>query len=61
LWRKHSFGSQSDRGERFAERMMTVVHTARKQGKAVLDFLVQTLTAHVAGAHAPQLLGHAAG
>jgi len=57
LWRKRSFGSQSERGERFAERMMTVVHTARKQGKSVLDFLVHAVTAHIDGATAPQLLG----
>jgi transposase len=57
MWRKRSFGSQSERGERFAERMMTVVHTARKQGKTVLDFLVRALTAHINGTMAPQLLG----
>ena len=57
MWRKRSFGSQSERGERFAERMMTVVHTARKQGKAVLDFLVHAITAHIDGTTAPQLLG----
>lgn len=33
LWRKRSFGTQSERGNRFAERLMTVAHTARKQGK----------------------------
>jgi transposase len=61
MWRKRSFGSQSDRGERFAERIMTVVHTARKQGKAVLDFLVLSVTAQLTGAAAPRLLAHAAG
>lgn len=35
LWRKRSFGSQSDRGNRFAERLMTIAHTARKQGREV--------------------------
>ena len=55
LWRRRSFGSQSERGERFAERMMTVVHTARKQGMAVLDFLVRTVTAYVEDATAPRL------
>ena len=40
LWRRRSFGSQSDRGDRFAERLMTIAHTARKQGRAVLAFLV---------------------
>lgn len=57
MWRKRSFGSQSERGERFAERMMTVVHTARKQGKTVLDFLVHAVTAHINETAAPQLLG----
>jgi len=56
LWRKRSFGSQSERGERFAERVMTAVRTARKQSKDVLDFLVRTVTAHVHGAPAPRLL-----
>jgi transposase len=31
LWRKRSFGSQSERGLRFAERMLTVVTTLRQQ------------------------------
>ena len=33
LWRKRSYGTQSDRGNVFAERLMTVAHTARKQNK----------------------------
>jgi len=56
LWRKGSFGTQSERGERFAERMMTVAHTARKQGRAVLDFLVGSVTAHLDGAPPPRLI-----
>lgn len=40
LWRRRSFGSQSERGNRFAERLMTIAHTARKQGRDVLAFLV---------------------
>ena len=55
--RKRSFGSQSERGERFAERVMTAVRTARKQGKDVLDFIVASITAHVDGTTAPRLLG----
>lgn len=56
LWRRRSFGSQSERGERFAERVMTTVRTARKQGKDVLDFLVRSLTAHMHDAPAPRLI-----
>lgn len=39
LWRKRSFGTQSERGNRFAERLMTIAHTARKQGRDILAFL----------------------
>jgi transposase len=60
LWRRRSFGSQSERGERFAERVMTVVHTARKQGIGVLDFLVGCCTASARGTTPPSLLGLAA-
>lgn len=56
MWRRRSFGSQSERGERFAERLMTVAHTARKQGKAVLDFIVQSVKAHLDGTMPPQLV-----
>jgi len=56
LWRKRSFGSQSERGERFAERVMTAVRTARKQGKDVLEFLVRSVTAHVEHTPAPRLI-----
>lgn len=56
LWRKRSFGSQSERGERFAERVMTAVRTTRKQGKDVLDFLTHSVIAHLTGAPAPRLI-----
>jgi transposase len=39
LWRKRSFGTQSARGNRFAENLMTVAHTARKQKRNVLALL----------------------
>ena len=57
LWRKRSFGTQSERGERFAERVMTVVRTARKQGKAVLDFLVGCIKGSIQKTTPPRLLG----
>lgn len=62
LWRKRSFGAQSDRGHRFAERIMTVTHTARKQKRNVLQFLYEACCAHTNGGKCPSLLhdGHAA-
>jgi transposase len=56
LWRKHSYGTKSERGERFAERIMTVVYTARKQGLDVLDFLVRTFVAYQQKTTGPTLI-----
>ncbi len=55
LWRKRSFGSQSERGNLFAERLMSVAHTARKQQCDVLDFLTSCCEAQATGTPAPSL------
>jgi transposase len=55
LWRKRSFGTQSERGNLFAERLMTVAHTCRKQNKNVLEFLTACCTAARNGTVAPSL------
>jgi len=60
LWRRKSFGSQSERGCRFAERVMTVVHTLRKQNRHVLPFLVTACEAALGRAPMPSLLPAAA-
>jgi Transposase IS66 family len=56
LWRKTSFGSASRSGSRFAERMLTVCESLRSQGRSILDFLVKTLSARLAGGQGPSLL-----
>lgn len=43
IWRKLSFGTQSDRGDRFVETMLTVIETCRKQGRSVLGFITAAL------------------
>ena len=55
LWRRRSFGAQSERGNLFAERLMTVAHTARKQNKNVFAFLTACCTAARDGKKAPSL------
>lgn len=55
LWRKRSFGSQSDRGDKFAERIMTVTRTARKQRRPILPFLIESIDAHRNNASSPSL------
>jgi transposase len=56
LWRKGSFGADSEAGSRFAERLLTVAATCRQQGRPLLDFLVAAGEAVRRGTAAPSLL-----
>jgi transposase len=56
LWRKRSFGSWSENGCRFVERMLTVVQTRRLQKQNVLEYLHAALSAHRNGQACPKLL-----
>jgi transposase len=56
IWRKTSFGSQSERGRQYVERVLTVVGTARLQGRNVLEYLTEVVRAAHAGRPAPDLL-----
>ena len=42
-WRKTSLGSDSERGSRFVERMLTVMASCRSQGRSVMEFLTQAI------------------
>ena len=44
-WRETSFGTDRERGSRSVGRALTAVATCRQQGRGVLDFLVQALSA----------------
>lgn len=56
LWRKCSFGSQSGKGLRFVERVLTLTETCRRQSMNVLDYLSEAIVAHRRNAPAPRLL-----
>jgi transposase len=56
LWRKTSFGTQSEAGSRFAERIMTVIATLKQQQRNVLDYLTEACDAAHWGRKAPSLL-----
>jgi len=60
IWRKLSFGSGSERGSRFVERILTVAATCRQHGRNVLEYLVAACEAHARGEPAPSLLPQAA-
>jgi len=56
LWRKGSFGTQSEAGSRFVESMMTVVSTLKQQQRNVFAYLTAACEAALRGATAPSLL-----
>jgi transposase len=56
LWRKGSFGTQSEEGSRFVESMMTVVSTLKQQQRNVLEYLTEACDAALRGEEAPSLL-----
>jgi transposase len=56
LWRKNSFGTQSEAGSRFVERIMTVVATLKQQQRNVLDYLTEACDTANWGRRAPSLL-----
>lgn len=56
LWRRRSFGTQSETGSRFVERILTAVTTLRQQHRDVLDFLTDACAAAMAKRPAPSLL-----
>src|SRR6266536_4640106 len=56
LWRKGSFGTQSEEGSRFVESMMTVVATLKQQQRNVLEYLTAACEAALRGEEAPSLL-----
>jgi transposase len=51
LWRKKSFGTQSETGSRFVERILTVVTSLRQQGRDVLDYLTAACSSGVGNSH----------
>lgn len=56
LWRKSSFGTQSERGAHYVERILTVCATCRLQGRSIIEYLRDTCHCHLDGIPAPSLI-----
>jgi transposase len=56
LWRRRSFGTQSEAGSQFVERILTAVTTLRQQRRDVLDYLTAACAAAICHNPAPSLL-----
>ena len=56
IWRRTSFGSQTEAGSNFVARMLTVVTTLKSQRRNVLGFMTQAVSAQRLGQPSPSLL-----
>ena len=50
LWRKASFGTASEKGDRWVERILSLRHTCRLRGKRIFPVLVDAIAASFTGA-----------
>jgi transposase len=56
LWRKGSGGTDSRRGSRFVERILSARETCRQQGRGLFEYLAGCCQAHLMGKDIPSLL-----
>ena len=56
LWRKISFGTQSERGARYVERILTVCATCRLQSRSIIEYLREACRCHSEGIPVPSLI-----
>ena len=57
-WRKICFGSQSDGGERYVERILSVTRTRKMQGRNPFDFLCELMEATFKEQPIPEIIPH---
>lgn len=60
IWRRKSYGTRSDRGEKFVARITTVAETLKRHGKSVLRYIEETLRCAYRG-KAPPYINRALG
>jgi transposase len=56
MWRRTSYGTQTDHGDRLVERLLTVRETCRLQGRRLHEYLTAAITADLHGQPIPALL-----
>ena len=59
IWCKLSFGTQSSKGSRFVETLLTVIETCRQQSRNVFEFVTAATTRLDTQLPAPSLLPEA--
>lgn len=53
IWRRKSYGTRSERGKRFVERITTISQTLKRQSKSILSFIQEAVEGFYAEAFTP--------
>ena len=53
MWRKISYGTQTEHGNRLVERLLSIRETCRLQGRRLHDYLTAAITADLHGQPIP--------
>lgn len=53
IWRRKSYGTRSERGKRFVERITTVSQTAKRQSRNILGFIQEAIVSFYAQTRSP--------
>jgi len=56
IWRKTSYGTESEKGSEYVARMMTVIMTLKMQGRNVFEYMIEACMRARRGEHPPSLL-----
>ena len=56
IWRKLSFGTQSEEGKKYVEKILSIIGTMKKQEKNVFDYLTKCFRAHIRASPIPNPL-----
>jgi len=58
IWRKISYGSQSETGERFVERVMTVAMTLKLRAKNTFEYFTECFREFIRGGQSPPIFSY---
>lgn len=55
IWRKKSYGTRSEKGKRFVERITTIAQTLKRQGENILGFVQEVVKSFYANSDPPSI------
>ena len=53
IWRRKSYGTRSERGKKFVERITAVSQTLKRQSKSILGFIQEAVVSFYAKSSSP--------